>query len=77
MLVVEKVFGIKIKDDSKKEDLCRKLSKVCCFDKKNYRLDGKIRCEDCQFKEEDEDERLIDCDSRIYDWLLSEYKEKG
>jgi hypothetical protein len=71
MLVVEKVFGIKIKDDSKKEDLCRKLSEVCCFDANKFRLDN-VKCENCVFFAEHGD-----CDPKIYDWLLSEYKEKG
>ena len=69
MLVVEKVFGIEIKDDSKKEDLCRKLSECNCFDKENYKINNKIGCgTKCKFFEE-KDGR---CDLRIYDWLLSE-----
>ena len=70
MLVVEKVFGIKIKDDSKKEDLCRKLSECNCYDKENYKVNNKIDCEkECKFNGKDGR-----CDLRIYDWLMSEYK---
>lgn len=69
MLVVEKVFGIKIKDDSKKEDLCRKLSECNCFDKENYKVNNKLDCKtECKFKRTDGG-----CNPRIYDWLLSEY----
>lgn len=69
MLVIEKVFGIELKDDSKQEDLCMALLHNC-YDKKNYKRDNGLPCFKCEFYKKDGK-----CGSRIYDWLMSEYKE--
>ena len=70
MKVVEKVFGISLKDDPKNEDLCHALSDYNCFDKENYKLDNDCKCYECQFRGKDGK-----CDSRIYEWLMSEVEE--
>lgn len=71
MLVVEKIFGIKIEDDSKKEYLCGMLADTHCFDKKEYKVNDGLDCDECLFFD-DENGR---CQRKIYEWLLSEYKE--
>lgn len=70
MLVVEKIFGISLKDDPKTEDLCQALANCNCYDKENYKLDNSVKCCDCKFYKKDGK-----CNSRIYEWLISEYKE--
>jgi hypothetical protein len=70
MLVIEKMFRIKVSEDSLTEDLCGMLANCHCFDKVKCKVNDSIDCYECMFF--DQDER---CQRRIYDWLMSEYKE--
>lgn len=70
MLVVEKMFKIKVNEDSLTENLCASLANCHCFDKIKCEVNDSIDCDECLFL--DKDGR---CQRRIFDWLMSEYKE--
>lgn len=70
MLVIEKIFKIKVNENSLIEELCKLLSKNHCFDMKNYEVNDSLDCSECLFFNIEGR-----CETKIYNWLLSEYEE--
>ena len=67
MLIIEKMFKIKVNEDSLTKDLCALLANCHCFDKDKCEVNDSIDCDECKFFDQ-----YGKCQRRIFDWLMSE-----
>ena len=66
----------KLLEDPENRRLIREMAIICmpvnfCIDVNNMRIDTRVDCLECKFREKGKD-----CDHAMIDWLREEYEEK-